>query len=131
MRTKSKKQIVFVVEDNDAYRVLLGRMLEQRGFLVLMFENGFKALSMLEYLIPCIILSDIQMPGMDGFELREEIDSMYPKLRIPFQYISSTNEQVLIEKANELSILELVQKPARAEELSEVLKTGIKKFAAA
>jgi len=131
MRTESKKQIIFIVEDNDAYRVLLGRMLELRGFLVLMFENGFKALNMLEYVIPSIILSDIQMPGMDGFKLREEIGLMYPEVKVPFQYISSTREQKVIEKANELSILELVQKPARPEELSEVLKMGINKFAAA
>lgn len=126
-----KKPIVFIVEDNDAYRVLIGRMLEQRGFLVLMFENGYKALEMIEYIVPSIILSDIQMPGMDGFTLHEKIKILYPDLNIPFQYISSTTEQKLIQKANLLSTEELVKKPANAEELSDILKTAIEKFAAA
>lgn len=126
-----KKPIVFIVEDNNAYRVLTGRMLEQRGFLVLMFENGYKAIEMLEYITPNIILSDIQMPGMDGFTLHEKIKVLYPDLNIPFQYISSTTEQKLIQKANLLSTEELVKKPANAEELSDILKTAIEKFAAA
>tara|TARA_R110002124_G_scaffold274866_2_gene444931 strand:+ start:33290 stop:33685 length:396 start_codon:yes stop_codon:yes gene_type:complete len=131
MRDQNKKQIVFIVEDNDAYRVLTGRMLEQRGFIVLMFDTGFKAIEMLEYIVPSIILSDIQMPGMDGFTLREKIESKYPEMNIPFQYISSTTEKNIIEKANMLSVQKLVHKPAKAEELSDILRTGINTFAAA
>lgn len=56
---------------------------------------------------------------------------MYPNINVPFQYISSTSEQRIIEKANALSIQALVHKPAKAEELSSILKMGINKFAAA
>ncbi|MEO9887367.1 MAG: response regulator [Balneola sp.] len=131
MNREEKRPIVFIVEDNDAYRILTGRMLEQRGFLVLMFADGYKAIEMLEYIVPSIILSDIQMPGMDGFLLHEKIGDLYPELNIPFQYISSTKEKQLIDRANTLSIEKLVQKPARAEELSLILKNAISKFAAA
>lgn len=131
MHREITKPIVFIVEDNDAYRVLTGRMLEQRGFLVLLFSDGFKALEMLEYIIPNIILSDIQMPGMDGFTLHEKIEDLYPNIKVPFQYISSTTEKSVIDKANSLSIEQLVQKPAKPEELSRTLKRAINKFAAA
>ncbi|MEQ8577547.1 MAG: response regulator [Balneola sp.] len=131
MRREITKPIVFIVEDNDAYRVLTGRMLEQRGFLVLLFSDGYKALEMLEYIIPNIILSDIQMPGMDGFTLHKKIEDLYPNIKVPFQYISSTTEKSVIERANSLSIEQLVQKPAKPEELSRTLKRAINKFAAA
>ncbi|MEQ9091718.1 MAG: response regulator [Balneola sp.] len=131
MHREITKPIVFIVEDNDAYRVLTGRMLEQRGFLVLLFSDGFKALEMLEYIVPNIILSDIQMPGMDGFTLHEKIEDLYPNIKVPFQYISSTTEKSVIDKANSLSIEQLVQKPAKPEELSRTLKRAINKFAAA
>jgi len=131
MRREITKPIVFIVEDNDAYRVLTGRMLEQRGFLVLLFSDGYKALEMLEYIIPNIILSDIQMPGMDGFTLHEKIEDLYPNIKVPFQYISSTTEKSVIDRANSLSIEQLVQKPAKPEELSRTLKRAINKFAAA
>lgn len=131
MRREITKPIVFIVEDNDAYRVLTGRMLEQRGFLVLLFSDGYKALEMLEFIIPNIILSDIQMPGMDGFTLYEKIEDLYPNIKVPFQYISSTTEKSVIDRANSLSIEQLVQKPAKPEELSRTLKRAINKFAAA
>ncbi|MBO6620960.1 MAG: response regulator [Balneola sp.] len=131
MRREITKPIVFIVEDNDAYRVLTGRMLEQRGFLVLLFSDGFKALEMLEYIIPNIILSDIEMPGMDGFTLHEKIEDLYPNIKVPFQYLSSTTEKSVIDRANSLSIEQLVQKPAQPEELSKTLKRAISKFAAA
>lgn len=131
MRREITKPIVFIVEDNDAYRILTGRMLEQRGFLVLLFSDGYKALEMLEFIIPNIILSDIQMPGMDGFTLHEKIEDLYPNIKVPFQYISSTTEKSVIDRANSLSIEQLVQKPAKPEELSRTLKRAINKFAAA
>lgn len=131
MSREITKPIVFIVEDNDAYRVLMGRMLEQRGFLVLLFSDGFKALEMLEYIKPNIILSDIQMPGMDGFTLHEKIEHLYPNTNIPFQYISSTTQKSLIDRANAIGIEKLILKPAKPEELSDILKSGINKFTAA
>lgn len=131
MSRQNKKQIIFIVEDNDAYRILIGRMLEQRGFSVLMFHNGFKALEMLKYIIPSIILSDIEMPGMDGFMLHEQVEALYPDVGIPFQYISSTSKEEIIERANVLSIHELVKKPVQPDELSHILMKGINKFAEA
>jgi CheY-like chemotaxis protein len=131
MSREITKPIVFIVEDNDAYRVLMGRMLEQRGFLVLLFSDGFKALEMLEYIKPNIILSDIQMPGMDGFTLHEKIEHLYPNTNIPFQYISSTTQKSLIDRANSIGIQKLILKPAKPEELSDILKSGINKFTAA
>ncbi len=131
MRNKEKKPIVFIVEDNDAYRILVSRMLEQRGFLTLMFEDGYGAIKMLEYITPDIILSDIQMPGLDGFRMNEKIKEFYPELNIPIQYISSTKSKDLIKQANLMGVNKLIQKPAQANELSDILLSGIKNFAAA
>ena len=82
---------------------------------------------MLKYIIPCIILSDIEMPGMDGFMLHEQIETLYPDVRIPFQYISSTTREEIIERANVLSAHELVKKPVQPEELTHILMMGINK----
>lgn len=71
------------------------------------------------------------MPGMDGFTLHKKIEDLYPNIKVPFQYISSTTEKSVIERANSLSIEQLVQKPAKPEELSRTLKRAINKFAAA
>lgn len=68
---------------------------------------------------------------MPGFTLHEKIGILYPKINVPFQYISSTIEQRIIEEANALSVQALDHKPAKAEELSSILKMSNNKFAAA
>jgi CheY-like chemotaxis protein len=71
------------------------------------------------------------MPGMDGFTLHEKIEHLYPNTNIPFQYISSTTQKSLIDRANSIGIQKLILKPAKPEELSDILKSGINKFTAA
>jgi YesN/AraC family two-component response regulator len=126
---------ILLVDDDKIERLKFKKVCQEVNFKnnIIEAKDGETALLLLnDYKTPFdLIISDLNMPGMDGFKLREEIGLMYPEVKVPFQYISSTREQKVIEKANELSILELVQKPARAEELSEVLKMGINKFAAA
>jgi CheY-like chemotaxis protein len=131
MRKVRRKPRIFIVEDSDAYRVLMGRMLEQRGFLILTFSNGLEALEMIAYVVPDLILSDIEMPIIDGFTLHDKMKELYPNVIVPFQYISSTVEKSIIEKADTLSVEKMVRKPAQADELSTILKKAINKLAAA
>lgn len=59
---------VLIVEDNEANRETMRRMLEGEGWLVSEAENGRIALDQLSHLIPDLILLDMMMPEMDGFE---------------------------------------------------------------
>ncbi len=111
--------MVFIVEDNEAYRILLGRMLEKRGFSIMMFEHGRQAIDMLAYCEPKLILSDIQMPCMDGFELYVMIKKKFPKLNIPFVYISSTSSAKQIKRATSLSARNMLPKPVHPDILME------------
>lgn len=79
--------------------------------MIMMFEHGRQAIEMLDYCMPKLILSDIQMPCMDGFELYTMIKKRYPKLNIPFVYISSTTSTREIEKATSLSTRSMLAKP--------------------
>ncbi len=58
-----------VVEDDEATRALLGRMLRQDGWDVAEADNGEAALQQLKEAVPTVILCDLMMPRMDGFEL--------------------------------------------------------------
>ena len=80
----------------------------------MMFENGRKAVEMLEYCKPSLIISDIQMPCMDGFELYVMIKKRYPKFDIPFVYLSSTTSQE-----------EMLGKPVRPDELMHSINKAI------
>jgi CheY-like chemotaxis protein len=118
---KNKKPLVFIVEDNKAYRLLIGKVLERRGFMVMMFEHGRKAVDMLHYVQPSIIVSDIAMPCMDGFEFHQYVKQHFSKLDIPFVYLSSTSSAVEIKKATELGARSMLGKPIAADELAQTL----------
>ncbi len=118
---KQDKPLVFIVEDNQAYRLLLGKVLEKRGFLVMMFEHGRKAVDMLQYVQPALILSDITMPCMDGFELHVYVKENFSRLNIPFVYLSSNTSQEYIDKATKLGARRMLGKPIEPDALAETL----------
>jgi len=64
---------VLVVDDNSVNRVVVTRMLEKRGFVVLTASNGPEALRVLESESVDIVLMDVLMPGMDGYETTRRI----------------------------------------------------------
>lgn len=117
--------LVYIVEDCSAYRVLLGRILEKKGYLVMVFESAREAIEMVGSIYPNLIVSDIQMPGMDGFDLYITIKKNYPKLNIPFVYLSSTTEIEDINKANELSMREMLGKPVQPDVLFNSIQNAL------
>jgi DNA-binding response OmpR family regulator len=67
---------ILVVDDDVGLLSLVGLILTRGGFTVLKAENAFGALSLLETSKPDVIILDIMMPGMDGFELCRRIRAL-------------------------------------------------------
>jgi hypothetical protein len=72
LRTHRRDHPVLVVDDDDALRQLLRRMLEPEGYTVVEAENGRVALERLRSVAPSVVLLDLMMPEMDGFEFVAE-----------------------------------------------------------
>jgi Response regulator receiver domain len=77
---------IVVVEDHDDARRYLGLFLNQIGANVVLARNGFEGLEATKKNRPDLVVSDIQMPGMDGFELLREIRAFGPDTGIPVIY---------------------------------------------
>ncbi len=112
---------MFIVEDNQAYRLLLGKVLEKRGFLVMLFEHGRKAADMLKYVQPSLILSDISMPCMNGFEFHTYVKENYGELDIPFVYLTSNTSKEYVDKAIDLGARKMLGKPFETHALVETI----------
>jgi GAF domain-containing protein/CheY-like chemotaxis protein len=74
---------ILVVDDDADVRLLLHRMLEKAGFAVVEAEHGRAALARLAELTPELILLDLMMPEMDGFEFLEELRRLPVRRSIP------------------------------------------------
>ena len=109
--TALTKPLVFIVEDNSAYRFILGKILQEKGYMVMLFEHGRKAVDMLKYIKPTLIITDIQMPCMDGFEFHEYVKKNFAHYNIPFIYLSSSISESSKDKAQRLGAVEMMDKP--------------------
>ena len=81
---------ILAVDDNENSRVLLAELLKGEGYHVIEAVNGKKAFEMALEFMPNIIVSDILMPEMDGFELCRQIKSAPETSHIPFVFYTAT-----------------------------------------
>ncbi len=82
---------VLVVEDDNHVRPVLARLIERGGFEVAQAADGHAALEMLPQVQPDLILLDIRMPGMDGYEVLRRIKSDSEYLHIPVVVLTASD----------------------------------------
>ena len=73
---------ILIVDDEDAIRTTMSLEFQEIGYDVRSAENGFAALVELEQQTPDILLSDLNMPGMSGFDLLSVVRRRYPEVRV-------------------------------------------------
>ncbi|MGL5795451.1 MAG: response regulator transcription factor [Waterburya sp.] len=83
---------ILVVDDDSILRKVLQNSLEQKGYQVISVGSGKEALIKFNQDIPDIIVSDISMPEMDGFEFCRQLRSQPSGKLIPFIFLSAKNE---------------------------------------
>lgn len=80
--TPNMKVKLLIVDDEESIRLSLSQILTEFGYSVRSAVDGFSALSEMRQEIPDIILSDLNMPGMSGFELLSVIRRRFPKIHV-------------------------------------------------
>ncbi len=102
---------ILVVDDNRMNRIKLSRGLEIQGHRVALAENGMQALKLLKEQVFDLILLDILMPEMDGYQVLEEL-KIDPELReIPVIVISAIDEMASVIKCIEMGAEDYLPKP--------------------
>lgn len=78
----SKQAHIWIIDDDDSIRFVLQTALEGAGMLVRSFGNANNILDELNKRMPDAIISDIRMPGLDGFALLEQVSELHPNLPV-------------------------------------------------
>jgi two-component system cell cycle response regulator DivK len=74
---------ILYIEDNMDNRTLVRRVLQIEGYRVMEAESGFKAFEILRSEIPDLVLMDINLPDMDGYEITTRLKQMPSLARVP------------------------------------------------
>lgn len=86
---RSAMGCVLVVDDDDALREALAEVIADAGYRVEQAENGREALQKIRQLSPCIVLLDLMMPLMDGWEVVSEMDTDPALAKVPVCIVSA------------------------------------------
>jgi PAS domain S-box-containing protein len=110
---------VLVVDDDRDTRDLLQSALEQRGFAVVLTSSGKRALTLARQEHPNLILLDLKLPGMDGYEVLQRLKGMPETADIPVMVItgSLTDEELKQHKLLSLGAARFMTKPFAVDEL--------------
>jgi len=119
------KEIILVVEDNNVLREGLRDILVYEGFDVLTAAHGLEALQQMDTAIPDLILSDISMPEMDGYELFRAVRSRPDWVTIPFLFLTARGEKQDILNGKTLGAEDYLIKPISKEELVTAIRSRL------
>ena len=108
---------VMVVDDSLTVRKITGRLLAREGYQVILAKDGVEALECLTDVIPDVMIVDIEMPRMDGFDLTRNIRADNHLKAIPIIMITSRTADKHRTYALELGVNNYLGKPYQEEEL--------------
>jgi CheY-like chemotaxis protein len=118
----ARARTLLLVDDDEEFRFLLGELLEEEGCLVRHASQGKEALALLEAWTPDLILMDLMMPEMSGWELFDALQGREAWRNIPIAIVSASPRecppgalQVIgkpIDLPNLLGLLDAIEAPS-------------------
>ena len=118
----SQVPLVLVVDDSITVRRVTQRLLQREGYRVALAADGLQALERLQEERPTVVLSDIEMPRMDGFDLARNIRADEVLRELPIIMITSRIAEKHREHAKELGVNHYLGKPYSDEELLSLIR---------
>jgi chemosensory pili system protein ChpA (sensor histidine kinase/response regulator) len=118
----SQVPLVLVVDDSITVRRVTQRLLQREGYRVALAADGLQALEKLAEERPAVVLSDIEMPRMDGFDLVRNIRHDSRLRDLPVLMITSRIAEKHREHARELGVNHYLGKPYSEEELLSLVR---------
>jgi len=112
-----RDQMILVVDDSSTIRKVVQTGLAQNGYQVISADNGKDALKILKNTKPELILSDIDMPIMNGFEFREAVRSNPELSDVPFVVMSANSDRAYMKRMIKFGAAAYICKPFNIDQL--------------
>ncbi len=121
LASAARTRCIMVVDDSVTVRKVTSRLLERQGMDVLVAKDGVEAMALLQERRPDVMLLDIEMPRMDGFEVARQVRHDDRLSDLPIVMISSRTGEKHQEHAAELGVNSFLGKPFQENELLETI----------
>lgn len=118
---------ILIAEDDFSTRSNLIQLLEKSGYTVLAASSGEEALEILERETPDLIISDVMMPGIDGYELLRRVNEEEKGDFIPFIFLTARTEMSDFREGMLSGGDDFITKPFKAHDLLKSIETRLKK----
>lgn len=116
-RPEAGDAVVMVVEDSPTMRIVLKQRLSHEGYKVVLAHDGMEAMQELRRITPNLVLLDIEMPNMDGFELMRELRNMPNTSALPVVMLTALSDSGYRKRAAEAGVTDYFTKTESNDDL--------------
>ncbi len=116
---------VLVVDDNRMNRLKMTRALDRGDFQISEASGGQEALDLLQSQVFHLVLLDLLMPEVDGFQVLERMQSDQQLARIPVIMVSAVEEKEAVERCLKIGAVDYITKPVGAETLNDRVRRAL------
>lgn len=108
---EKENPVILIVDDSATMRLITCDALTKVGFNVIQAENGEAALTLLKTTKPDAILLDVEMPGLNGFEVCAKIRKLPDLLYLPIMMVTGLEDYESVNKAFQVGATDFTTKP--------------------
>jgi CheY-like chemotaxis protein len=119
------EKLILLIEDSTDLRENLAELLAFDGYKVITANNGLQGLNIAAKLLPDLIVCDILMPGLDGYEVFSALAKNPKTSGIPFIFATAKSENADKQKARELGATNYIVKPFTEAELLDCIEKSL------
>ncbi|HYQ87907.1 MAG TPA: response regulator [Bacteroidota bacterium] len=120
--TEKKPRKILLVDDEAGFAELLRDLLEMDSYEVMVAHDGQDGLEKLEAFVPDVIISDIVMPRLSGFELFKRVKASPSTATIPFLFITGFQDDRVLAEARKVGVFGILRKPVDIEQIENRLR---------
>jgi len=117
-----KRYSIMLIDDSSTNNILYESILEDEGYRVFVFDDAQKALNQLENIHPDLIMLDLMMPGMDGFDFLDQKKKITNIASVPVVMVTARTDKESEKKAFDMGVKEYLFKPAGITEVTQLVR---------
>lgn len=122
MTNEKRQRKILLVDDEGGFAELLRDLLQMDNYEVVVAGDGQEGLEKLQTFRPDVIISDIVMPRLSGFEMFKRVKATPETAMIPFLFITGFQDERVLAEARKIGVFGILRKPVDIEQIEHRLR---------